>query len=93
MDTSISLCLSTYTLCVDRVCSEEEGCQERGFGSEVESSPLFIVSQAANKYSKHVNHQSWDDSMEDNVQYMEAHRVQPSGQEVVQPATTRKGDD
>lgn len=70
----------TYTFCVDRVCSKEEGSKQRGLGSVVQYLTLLIISQSANQYSKHVNHKGRYDSMEDDVQHMETNRVQASCQ-------------
>lgn len=78
-----------YTFCVDWVCSKEEGSKQRSLGSVVQNPIALIIGQSTNQYSKHINHKGGYDSMKDNVQHMEADRVQASCQEVVQPADTR----
>lgn len=44
---------------------------------------LLIIGQSTDQYRKHVNHKGRYDSMEDDVQHMEANRVQASSYEVV----------
>lgn len=83
---------STYTFCVDGVCGKQEGSKQRGLGSVVQYPTILIMGQSTNQYSKHVNHEGRYDSMEDDVQHMEANRVQASRQEVVQPARAREGN-
>lgn len=51
---------------------------------------LLIIGQSTNKHSKHVDHEGRYDSMEDDVQHMEANRVKASHYEVVQPTTARR---
>lgn len=80
---------STYTFCVNWVHGKEEGGKQRGLGSVVQHPALLIIGKSPNQYSKHINHQGRYDSMEDDVQHVEADRVQASCQEVVQPATGR----
>lgn len=69
--------------------SKEEGSQQRGLGGMVNYCTLLIIGQPTNQYGKHINHKGRYDSMEDDVQHMEANRVQASCQEVVQSATER----
>lgn len=65
------------------VCSKEEGSKQRGLRSMVKYHTLLITGQPTNQYGKHINHKGRYDSMEDDVQRMEANRVQASSQEVV----------
>lgn len=81
---------STYTFCVNWVCGKEDGSKQRGLRSVVQYPPLLIVGQSTNKYCKHVNHKGGYDSMEEDVQHMEANGVKASRYEVVQPATARQ---
>lgn len=80
---------STYTFCVNWMCSKDQGSKQRGLGSMVKCHTLLIMGQATNQYGKHINHKGRYDSMEDNVQHVEANGVQASRQEVVEPATAR----
>ena len=66
---------------------KEEGGEQRGLRSVVQHPTLLIMDKSPNKYSKHVNHKGRYDRVEDDVQHVEANRVQASRQEVVQPAT------
>lgn len=63
--------------------SKEDGSEKRGLGSEVQRPAFLIVGQSADQNSKHINHEGRYDSMEDDVQHMEANGVQASGHEVV----------
>ena len=76
---------------MDRVCGKEEGSEQRGCGSLVHYPTLLIVGQSTNQNSKHVDHKGRYDGMEDDVQHVEANRVQASSHEVVQPATQEGG--
>lgn len=83
---------STYTLCVDWVCSKEQGSKQRGLGSVVQNPTLLVIGKSPNQYSKQVDHKGGYDSMEDDVQHVEADRVQASCQEVVQSVIGRGGN-
>lgn len=65
------------------MCSKEQGSKQRGLWSMVEYHTLLIIGQPTNQYGKHINHKGRYDSMEDDVQCMEANRVQASSHEVV----------
>lgn len=69
---------------------KEEGSEQRGLGSVVQHPTLLIMGKSPNQNSKHINHKGRYDRMEDDVQHVEANRVQASRQEVVQPATGRE---
>lgn len=72
------------------VRGEEEASKQRGLGSVVQHPTLLIIGKPPNQYSKHINHKGRYDSMEDDVQHMEANRMQASRQEVVQPVKGRR---
>lgn len=75
---------------MDRVRGEEQGGEQRGLGGVVQNAALLVVRQATDQYRKHVRHEGRYDSVEKDVQHVEANRVQASRQEVVQPATGAK---
>lgn len=74
---------------MDRVRGEEQGGEQRSLGGVVQYPALLVIRQSTDQYSKHVNHEGRNDSVEDDVQHVEANGVQASRQEVVQPATAR----
>ena len=76
---------STYTFCVDRMCSKEQGSEQRRLRSVVHQPICLIIGQSTNQYRKHINHEGGYGGMEDNVKDVEADRVQASRQEVVEP--------
>lgn len=82
--------MSTYTLSMNGMCSKDEPSKHRGLGCQVQHSSLVIVCKSPSQYSKHVDHKCRYSSMEDDVQHMEANRVQASSQEVVQPEKEKK---
>lgn len=66
------------------VCGKEEASKQRRLWGEVQHPTLFIIAESSNQYSKHISHKGRYDSMEDDVQHVEANRMQSSCQEVVQ---------
>ena len=53
--------------------------------------PSFcIIGQSSSQNGKHVNHEGGYDCMKEDIQHMEANRVQTSHQEVVQPTAARE---
>lgn len=80
----------TYTFCMNWVRGEEEASKQRGLGSVVQHPTLLIIGKTPNQYSKHINHKGRYGSMEDDVQHMEANRMQAPRQEVVQPVKARQ---
>lgn len=80
----------THAFCVNRVRGKEDSSKQRGLRSMVPYPAFLIIGQSTNQYRKHVDHKGGYDSMEDDVQHMEADRVQASCYEVVQPAAARE---
>lgn len=70
---------------MNRVCGKEESSKQRGLRRKVEYLSPLIIGKSPSQNSKHVNHKGRYGSMKDDVQHMEANRMQASCQEVVQP--------
>lgn len=66
------------------MCSKEESSKQRGLRCKVGHPPLLIIGKSPSQYGKHINHKCRYGSMEDDVQHVEANRIQASSQEVVQ---------
>lgn len=67
------------------VSSKEEGSEQGGLGSVVHNATLVVMGESPDQDGKDVDHEGRNDSMEDDVQYVEANGVEASHQEVVQP--------
>lgn len=74
----------TYTFCMNWVCGKEKASKQRRLWGVVQHPTLFIIGESSNQYGKHIGHKGRYDSMEDDVQHVEANRMQASHQEVVQ---------
>lgn len=66
------------------MCSKEESSKQRRLRCEVKHPPLVIMGKSSSQYRKHIDHKCRYGCMEDDVQHVEANRIQASSQEVVQ---------
>lgn len=74
------------------VRGKEEAGKQRGLWGVVQHPTLFVIGKSSNQYGKHISHKGGYDSMEDDVQHVEANRMQASCQEVVQSEKRKRGN-
>lgn len=60
------------------VCGKEEASKQRRLWGVVQHPTLFIIAESSNQYGKHIDHKGRYDSVEDDVQHVEANRMQAS---------------
>lgn len=76
--TEMKFHISTYTLCMNWMCSKEKSSKQRGLRCEVQHPSILVICKSPSQYSKHVDHKCRYGSMEDDVQHVEANRIQAS---------------
>lgn len=85
LNTEMKFHISTYALCMNWMCSKEESSKQRGLWCKVQHPSFVVISKSSSQDSKDIDHKCRYGSMEDDVQHVEADRIQASSQEVVQP--------
>lgn len=70
------------------MCGKQQASEQRGLGRAVQHPAPLVAGQSTSQDGKHVDHEGRDNSVQDDVQDVEADGMQASRQEVVQPEET-----
>lgn len=82
---------TTYTLSVYRMCGEQQSGQQGGSGGQVQPPAPTAVLQAAKQHGEDVHHEDRDAAVQEDVDHVETHGVEASGQIVVNPVVSERG--
>lgn len=81
---------TTYTLSVHRMCGEQESSQQGRSRGQVQPPASTAILQATKQHGEDVHHEDRDAAVQEDIDHVETHRVEASGQIVVNPVVSKR---